>query len=75
MRIEVLLQSALLGLILFDNQAARAFAPSNNNMHRTTTTTRIIPPLHMSSTNAPKKGKNSIAEKAVELPYDASKIR
>jgi hypothetical protein len=72
--IELLLKSALLGLIiLLDNQAARAFAPSNN-IHRTTKTTRISP-LYMSSTNVPKKGKSSIAEKSVELPYDASKIR
>jgi hypothetical protein len=29
----------------------------------------------MSSTNVPKKGKSSVVEKSVELPYDASKIR
>jgi hypothetical protein len=71
--IELLLKSALLALIiLLDNQAARAFAPSHN-IHRTTTTR--ISPLYMSSTNVPKKGKSSVVEKSVELPYDASKIR
>lgn len=76
MRIHLLLKSAWLGIILLDNRAARAFAPSNNNnIHKRTTATTRIPPLYMSSTNAPKKGKNSIVEKAVELPYDASKIR